>query len=115
MEITASLIERAAHLVGLYLAPTMSRLGITQGEAHVLAALHRGGPSSIGALHREFGHKPSTLTNILDRLEQRRLIRREINPADRRSFIVHLTPAGGRTARQVSDVLEGLERRLRAA
>jgi len=34
----------------------------------------------IGTLHREFGHERSTLTSILDRLERRKLIRRELNP-----------------------------------
>jgi hypothetical protein len=31
-------------------------------------------------LHGEFGHMRSTLTNILDRLERRKLVRRELNP-----------------------------------
>jgi DNA-binding MarR family transcriptional regulator len=84
-------IERATHLLGLYLE---RQTGVTQVEAHVLARLGRAGPSSPGELHRLFGHRRSTLTNVLDRLEARGYVRRELNPSDRRSFIVSLTPTG---------------------
>src|SRR5690348_11316534 len=107
-----AIVERAAHLVGVYLDPVATALRITQGEAHVLAHLARNGPTAIAALHREFGHKRSTLTNILDRLESRKLVRRRLNPGDRRSFVVSLTASGERIARRVTDVLDELEREL---
>jgi DNA-binding MarR family transcriptional regulator len=106
--------ERAAHLIGAYLDSTVGDLGVTQGEAHVLARLARGGPVAIGTLHREFGHKRSTLTNILDRLEQKRLVRRQVNPRDRRSFVVHLTASGRRTADRITVAVDDLERELAA-
>jgi len=109
--VTATL-ERAAHLIGVYLDPTASRLKVTQGEAHVLAHLARHGPAAIAALHREFGHKRSTLTNIIDRLENRKLVRRQVNPNDRRSFVVALTASGDRMARHVTATLDQLERDL---
>lgn len=108
----ASSLERGAHLVGRYLDSTAGKLGLTQGEAHVLAQLERRGPMPIAALHDEFGHKRSTLTNILDRLENRKLLRRELNPHDRRSFIVSLTAQGRRTAAELTEVLDKLERQL---
>ena len=111
MEVSATL-ERAAHLIGTYLEPTVADLGITQGEAHVVAQVGRHGPTPIATLHHEFGHKRSTLTNIVDRLEQRKLVRRELNPRDRRSFVVHLTAAGRRTAEPVIAALDELEREL---
>ena len=115
MELSSTLVERATHLVGTYLAPTMADLGITQGEAHVLAQLGRSGASPIGTLHREFGTKRSTLTSILDRLEERGLVRREPNPADRRSFLVSLTATGSRAAARVGRALGVLERQLAAS
>lgn len=105
-------IERAAHLVGTYVERAASELRITQAEAHVLAELARQGPTPIATLHREFGRKRSTLTNILDRLEQRKLVRRELNRQDRRSFIIHLTAAGMRAASRITRVLDELEREL---
>jgi len=90
----------------------MDALAITQGEAHVLAQLHERGPTAIATLHHEFGHKRSTLTNVLDRLEQRKLVRRKPNPDDRRSIVVHLTAMGQRAAARVADALGELEREL---
>lgn len=66
--------ERAPHLIGIYVERSAGELGITQAEAHVLAELYRHGPTQIATLHREFGHKRSTLASILDRLERRKLI-----------------------------------------
>jgi DNA-binding MarR family transcriptional regulator len=62
-------------------------------------------------LHHEFGHKRSTLTNVVDRLEQKKLVRRELNPDDRRSFLVRLTPSGRRAARRITEALDELERK----
>jgi DNA-binding MarR family transcriptional regulator len=110
----ATTLERGAHLVGRYLERSMGRLGITQAEAHVLAQVAAHGPLPIATLHRDFGRKRSTLTSVLDRLEQRRLVRRAVNPDDRRSFVIHLTARGARTAERVTGALAELEHELRA-
>jgi len=102
-------VERATHLAAVYLDDTVGELGITQGEAHVLAQLAVEGQSTIGALHEEFGLKRSTLTNIIDRLEQRGFVRRLINRDDRRSFIIRLTASGRRSADRVAAALNELE------
>ena len=106
--------ERAAHLIGVYVERSAGEPGITQADAHVLAELHRHGPTQIAALHREFGHKRSTLTSILDRLERRKLIRREPNPDDRRSFVILSSPQE-RAASRVTDALDEVERSVRRA
>ncbi|MBV8941857.1 MAG: MarR family transcriptional regulator, partial [Solirubrobacterales bacterium] len=106
-------IERAAHLIGAHFDNAAGKLGITQGEAHVLATLSRNGPTAIGTLHGEFRHKRSTLTSIVDRLEQRDLVRREINRRDRRSLVICLTPTGEQAGKQVTTVLDQVERALR--
>lgn len=104
--------ERAAHLIGSYLESRVGELGLTQGEAHVLAQVARRGPTAIGALHDEFGHKRSTLTNIIDRLERRGFVRRQLNPDDRRSFVVHPTAAGRSVATRITKALDDLEYEL---
>jgi MarR family transcriptional regulator, 2-MHQ and catechol-resistance regulon repressor len=108
-------IERGAHLIATYLEHALEDLGVTQAEAHVLAQLARRGPTSIATLHDELARKRSTLTNILDRLEIRGFVRREINREDRRSLVIHPTPAGERAAKQVVDVLDELEKEVEAA
>jgi DNA-binding MarR family transcriptional regulator len=103
-------IERAAHLIGLHVE--RAGLGITQAEAHILGRL-ADGPATVGELHHEFGHKRSTLTSVLDRLEERGYVTRTVNPDDRRSLIVKPTSSGTRAARRVTRVLDELEDAIR--
>lgn len=109
------MLHRATHRVGLYLQARLP--GVTQGEAHLLAHLHecRGGEATVAELHRAWAHRRSTLTDILDRLERRGLVRRAVLPADRRSVLVRLTAAGRRQAAAVHGALASLERGVLAA
>ena len=59
-----------------------------------------------------FGHKRSTLTSLLDRMEEREWIRRSTRPEDRRSILIELAPRGRRTASRVQQLVEGLEREI---
>lgn len=108
-EIVASL-ERAVHALGLQL----SSPGLTQAEAHVLARL-ADGPASLGDLHRSFGHKRSTLTAVVDRLEAKGYVERGANPADRRSVVVSPTAAGRPVARRARRAVNDVERAVAAA
>jgi DNA-binding MarR family transcriptional regulator len=103
-------LERAVHAVAVALAP----LEISQAEAHVLARL-TSGPAGVGDLHRAFGHKRSTLTAVLDRLELRGYVRRTPHPHDRRSVVVSLTVQGKPAARRARRAVVDLERRIFAA
>lgn len=107
-------LERAAHLIGAHVERAARGLGITQAEAHVLVHLVRHGSTSIAALHHEFGTKRSTLTNVLDRLEQRGLVRRELSREDRRSFTIHPTATGAAHARKLAAIVDRLEAAVRA-
>jgi DNA-binding MarR family transcriptional regulator len=101
-------IHRATHRIGLYLADLRDD-GLSQGEAHILALLATAGPSTIAALHRGLAHKRSTLTSILDRLEQRALITRAVGAEDRRTFVITPTPKGQQIAKRVHRHLADLE------
>ena len=46
------------------------------------------------------------MTSILDRLEKRTYVNRELNPNDRRSFLVKTTPGGNRLAVKSRKVVE---------
>jgi DNA-binding MarR family transcriptional regulator len=101
-------LHRAVHRIAV-LVEQWEDLGFTQAEAHILAHLAVEGDSTIGAIHRAFGHRRSTLTSILDRLATRGLITRDVDEGDRRSFIVRLTRPGKTLAAKVLSRLEGLE------
>jgi DNA-binding MarR family transcriptional regulator len=103
-------IHRATHRIGLHIAE-LDDPAVNQAEAHVLAHLATAGESTIGQVHRAFGHKRSTLTSILDRLENRHLIARTSDARDRRTFVVSLTTKGRAAARRVTEHMQGFERR----
>jgi DNA-binding MarR family transcriptional regulator len=98
-------VHRATHRIGIFL----DRLGITQGEGHILSHLAASGHTSIAELHRALAHRRSTLTSILDRLAKRRYISRESDPKDRRSFIVRLSAKGKTVAALVHRELALIE------
>jgi DNA-binding MarR family transcriptional regulator len=102
-------VERATHSIALWIDRTLGDLGVTQAEAHVLGHLARAGQCSINDLHASFGHRRSTLTSILDRLEARQLVRRGPHPASRRLVMVHLTDAGRRAGERILLALRELE------
>jgi len=72
------------------------------------------GPMTAGALAEALGLSRSAVTTVLDRLEQRRYVRRMPNPDDRRQVLVALTPLLYRRARELygdgSEVVARLER-----
>ena len=100
--------HRATHAIALFLDQAPD-LGVTQAEAHVLSHLVDRGEATVAEIHQAFGHKRSTLTSILDRLEARELIARSVSPHDRRSFVVALTRQGRSLATKVRAQLEELE------
>ena len=104
-------VQDAAHRIGRHLESALAAVGVDQAEAHVLSAL-AGGPMAVAALVETVGVKRSTLTNILDRLERRGLVTREINPHDRRSFVVRPTRGGARAAKKVALAFAAVDTRL---
>ncbi len=102
-------VHRATHRIGLFLEGAEPPLEVSQGEAHLLAWLLEAGDSPMSALHGAFAHKRSTLTSYVDRLEAKRLVKRELRAEDRRSFQVSLTAAGRSVAGRVHRHLGALE------
>lgn len=106
-------VHRATHQIGLRVG-AWSDLALTQAEAHILDHLATAGSCTVGALHRAFAHRRSTLTSVLDRLAERKLIQRDTSPHDRRTFMVRLTPGGRAVAARVHDSLQHIESRALA-
>jgi DNA-binding MarR family transcriptional regulator len=102
-------VQRATHRIGLYV-DDLREQHLTQGEAHILALLAESSPATVADLHRGLAHKRSTLTSILDRLVERRLITRKVGKTDRRTFVVSLTRLGRKVANRVHRHLSNLER-----
>ena len=100
-------IHRMTHQLAIALE--RGELGVDQPEAHVLSHLTENDEATVTEIHRTFGHKRSTLTSVLDRLEAKQMIERVVNAADRRSFIIRLTPTGRIAGRRVQAWMRKLE------
>jgi DNA-binding MarR family transcriptional regulator len=70
------------------------QLGLTMPQFDVIATLGNTDGMMMSQLAEKTLVTKGTLTGIVDRLEQKGLVRREVPPDNRRCFIVMLTPAG---------------------
>ncbi|MGB9859632.1 MAG: MarR family winged helix-turn-helix transcriptional regulator [Moorellaceae bacterium] len=91
------------------LSPVFQEEGLSGMEMMVLWKVAKKGPWKITDLAGFLGIPPSTLTGILDRLENRGLIRRTPDPDDRRSTLVEGTPL---LCALLDRVVDQLERKL---
>ncbi len=115
----ANLAERPAFLLAQVGAHASSRfaerlalLNLAPPHAGILRVINEADGLSQQALGEKLGMFPSRLVQILDDLEERKLVERRNNPADRRSYALYLTKAGhealqqiGRTALEHEDAL----------
>jgi DNA-binding MarR family transcriptional regulator len=67
-----------------------TRVELRDVDLDCLDLIARHGPISPGALARQAGLHPATMTGILDRLERGGWVARERDPADRRSVVVRV-------------------------
>lgn len=100
-------LHRATHAVDLFIS-RLPDIGVTQAEAVVVAFLFGKAGATMAELHRAFGHRRSTLTNVIDRLVERGLATREVSERDRRSFIVRLTRTGSALSKKLNTSLAEL-------
>ena len=107
-------LHKASRQITMYLEDQTRELGVSPLEGHVLTYLRKYAPAPVGELVRVFGVKQSTFTSLLDRLERDGLVRREPNPADRRSFLIHITERGRELTTRLNRLLEKLEDDIRA-
>jgi DNA-binding MarR family transcriptional regulator len=106
-------LHKASRQITMYLEDQTRELGVSPLEGHVLTYLRKYAPAPVGELVRVFGLKQSTFTSLLDRLERDGLVRREPNPADRRSYLIHLTERGRELTTRLNRLLEKLEDDIR--
>jgi MarR family transcriptional regulator, organic hydroperoxide resistance regulator len=103
-------LHRATHATLQMLAARLAELDLPASEINVLANLAVRHPLTVGTLAAATATRPTTLTSVLDRLVRRGYVVREVDPADRRSFLISLTPAGQQAAATVAGAVHGLER-----
>jgi len=90
-------LSRAERVLDRALSRTFNRSGLVRGEFDVLATLRRNGePYSLAPteLYRSMMLSSGAMTNRLDRLEERGLVRRSQDTDDRRGVRITLTEKG---------------------
>lgn len=104
-EIVAALrrIIRAVDLHSKYLA---QRYGLTGPQLVVLQFLSRRGSRTTGELAESVSLGQATLSDLLERLEKKGLIRRQRSSVDKRRVINELTPAGQDAIREAPPLLQ---------
>lgn len=95
--------------------PVLAARGVEMWDYVVLVALRDAPARSQAALAARAGRDTTRLIPILDRLEERELLSRTPDPADRRIRIVELTEAGTRLVNDCQGAIRAMERELLAA
>jgi DNA-binding MarR family transcriptional regulator len=72
----------------------LRHLNLTNGQFSLLTSLNRPQPAQMGGVASLLGMDRTTLTAALKPLEQRGLVRIEVDPEDRRGRVLRLTKAG---------------------
>ncbi len=102
-------LHKANRQASVYLEAQLVELGVLAVEAHLLAYVNAYGPCAVGELVRVFGLKRPTMTSMLDRLSERGLVKRDLHPEDRRSFLVRVTARGAKLGESARKQVERLE------
>ena len=88
--------------------------GLRSYHYRLLAALDEQGPASQAALGRGTGIDRSDVTAALVDLEERGLVRRDVNQEDRRRNIVSITAAGVQRLEALETIVDEVQERLLA-
>ena len=91
-------IRRLIQARELYTKELSRTYQVSASQLNCILALYENGPLPPSRIAREMMVKSSTVTGVVDRLEQKGLVRRARNSPDRRVINVELTATGTRLA-----------------
>lgn len=109
-----SLGRDLATAVVLFHEAVAARLGLNAAEWRCLGLLEQHGPSTAGRLAEWSGFTTGAITGIVDRLEKAGYVRRQPNPRDRRSVIIHPLRSA-ELKKRVGPIFESLGRSMAEA
>jgi DNA-binding MarR family transcriptional regulator len=108
------LSQLGAHVAAGF-AERLAPLNLTPPHAGILRVISQADGLSQQALGETLGMFPSRLVAVLDELQERGLIERRDNPADRRSYALHLTKAGRESLEEIGRITREHEDAICAA
>ena len=109
------LIRKLVHGAELYTKELNKKHSITAAQLNCLLALYENGPLPLSQIAKHMMVKSSTVTGVIDRLEQKALVKRQRNSPDRRIINIQLTANGKKMAEVAPPpiqerVIDGLQR-----
>jgi DNA-binding MarR family transcriptional regulator len=107
------LTQTAVH-AGRLVADGMVAAGARGYHYRVLASLDEFGPASQAGLSRHTGIHVSDLVATVTELTDQKLVKRTLDPADRRRNIVSITPAGRRQLHWLDERMAEVQEKLLA-
>ena len=90
----------------------LARFDISAPQLIVLASVANREADSASSLCRNISYDPGAMTRMIDRLEQKGLIRRVPNPEDRRATNLELTTAGKALFPQLLEAKETVQKQF---
>ena len=108
-------IRRLIQAKELYTKELNKKYQVSASQLNCLLALYENGPLPPSQIARHIMVKSSTVTGIIDRLEQKGLVQRTRTSSDRRVITIELTDSGTSLAENApppiqQKILEGLKR-----
>lgn len=107
-------IARVARAHRVAAGHLLRRMGLYPGQELLLMRLWESGPQRQSALIKELDLDPSTVTRMVQRLEQTGFVTRAPAPDDRRAVLVSATEAGEALRPEVARMWRELEQRTLA-
>jgi DNA-binding MarR family transcriptional regulator len=101
---------RTADMVFDRIGRLLRPLNVSAAGGLVLGLLRDRGVMSPSELGERLIVTRATVTGLVDSLERRGFVRRSINPVDRRSFLIEITPAGIDVLRELRTLVHGREK-----
>lgn len=83
-------------------------IGATRAQWRTLIVVMRNQGINQGGLADLLEVEPITLCRMIDRLEEAGLVERRRDPADRRAWLIHLTPKAGPVLEKVRGIADSL-------
>ena len=107
----ATSIMRVQQLVLAALDAAVKPFGITfaRYEVLVLLSFSRTGSLPLSKVGERLMVHPTSVTNLVDRLDAQGLVTRTVDAADRRRVLASLTPAGRRVLKQATAALTDID------
>ena len=104
------LIHEAANAISMGYSSVMAPLGLTRPQVRVLVWVDHEPGISQAELCERISTSPMALTGLLDRMENKNLVKREDDPTDRRAKRIYLTEG----ALALKPEMEKIQARFRA-